>query len=538
LSFCYLLVSSFLIVHNKIGLMILDFDRRVGGSRLLGDLCLAVFLLVSLGLLSADLHALTAETQIDLSGTLQILVADDFAGHHVETIHYLEVSGTGQRFTLHFANALPSSLTSGTEARVQGRLLGLDIIVTNLDSTAVAPLRGHSGSAAVQGTHTPLVIGSQQTLVMLLNFTNAAVACSVSSVSNAVFSLVQSSVNTVYLETSFSNILWTGLVVGPYTIPYGYGACDPNGWADAADAAATAAGIAPNSFAHKVYVLPNSGTCGWGGLATIGGNPSRAWISSCNLIFQFAHEMGHGLGMNHSSTDPDNDNTILPSEEYGDASDFMSASYNLTRLNAPHLAQMAWLPADDSRLLVGSGTYQVAALELGPANSPLPGLLFFPIPVSSDSYYVSYRQPVGLDANLYSAYTPGVSLHRWCCGANTRLITILNDGGSFSDSASGFFLRQVSHNSSSATVTVEILATTPPVPPTITAMTMTPKGTFSLSGTGAVGRAYSLLTATTLALPIVWTPIATNTADANGGFTFSDPNAANFSRRFYRVQSQ
>ena len=537
MSFCYLLVSLFLIVHNKIGLMILDFDRRVGGSRLLRDLCLAVFLLASFGLLSADLHALTAEAQVDLSGKLQILVADDFAGHKAESIHYLEVPGTGQRFTLHFPNALPSGLISGTEARVQGRLLGLDITVTNLDSTAVAAPRGRSGSVAVQGTRTPLVVGSQQTLVLLLNFTNAALACSVSGVSNTVFSLVQSSVNTVYLETSFSNILWTGLVVGPYTINYGSGSCDPSGWADAADATATAAGINPNSFAHKVYVLPNSGTCGWGGLATIGGNPSRAWISSCNLIFQFAHEMGHGLGMNHSSTDPDNDNTILPSEEYGDASDFMSASYDLTRLNAPHLAQMAWLPADDSQLLAVSGNYQVAPLELGSANSPLPGLLFFPIPGSSDSYYISYRQPVGLDANLYATYTPGVSLHRWCCGGNTRLISILSDGGSFSDSASGFFLRQVSHNSSSATVAIELLATAPSVLPIITVMAMTPKGTFSLSGTGAVGRTYSLLTATTLTQPIVWTPIATNTADVNGGFTFSDPNAANFSRRFYRVQS-
>jgi hypothetical protein len=59
-------------------------------------------------------------------------------------------------------------------------------------------------------------------------------------------------------------------------------------------------------------------------------------------------------------------------------------------------------------------------------------------------------------------------------------------------------------------------------------------GGFSLSGIGGVGQTYILLTTPDLVQP-VWTPIATNTADTNGVFNFTDTQATNFPQRFYRV---
>jgi hypothetical protein len=56
-----------------------------------------------------------------------------------------------------------------------------------------------------------------------------------------------------------------------------------------------------------------------------------------------------------------------------------------------------------------------------------------------------------------------------------------------------------------------------------------------VGGIGAAGQTYVLLATSDLASPVVWTPIATNTADANGTFSFSDPQATNYQHRFYRV---
>jgi hypothetical protein len=379
-----------------------------------------------------------------------------------------------------------------------------------------------------------LVAGPQQTILILLNFTNATISCSAVMVSNLVFSLTPGSVNSVYLATSFTNLLWSGIAVGPYSITYGSGSCDPNGWANAADAAATAAGIDLAAYAHKVYVLPGSGTCGWGGLATVGGNPSRAWVSSCDLVFQYAHEMGHGLGMNHASSDANNDGVI--DAEYGDSSDFMSASYVLTGLNAPHMAQMQWMAEQKIQVLSVSGTYQLAPLELASGNTGWPQILTFDIPGSSDSYYISYRQSIGVDNYLASGYTSGITVHRWCCGSNTRIIQVLTDGAAFTDSASGLTVRQVSHTNAFATLSAELLANTLPIVPVLTAIHGTPDGHLSLTGTGSVGQVYWLLGTPSLVPPVAWTPIATNTADSSGTLSFTAPGVTNSPRRFYRVR--
>jgi hypothetical protein len=468
---------------------------------------------------------LPAKTPIETSGIVQVLWADDFENRHVTQLYYLEEMGTGRRFTLRFSEPVAPSLRSGTSVRVRGTLHAQEI--------QVAPLGGAAGGLEYVGDAGPLVSGSQLTIVILVNFTNATIGCSVATVSNAVFSLTQSSVNQVYLETSFSNLVWSGIAVGPYTINYGSGVCDPLGWAAAADAAAIASGVDLSLCAHKVYALPTAGACGWGGLGTIGGNPSQAWVASCNTIFQYAHEMGHNLGMYHSSTDPDNDAVI--ELEYGDSSDFMSACYCLTRLNGPHMVQMGWAATNETQALSAPGTYQVAPLEWGSTGTTLPQILTFAIPNTSESYYVSYRQPLGLDANLSSAYTPGVCIHRWCCG-NTRLIATLTDGMSFSDT-NGFTLRQKSHTLTSATLTFGSSEAVPPPPPIFTAISPAANGRFNLSGAGVPGHVYYLHAATNLSSPVFWTLIGTNTADTNGAFSFSDLQATNYRLRFYRLEA-
>ncbi len=62
-------------------------------------------------------------------------------------------------------------------------------------------------------------------------------------------------------------------------------------------------------------------------------------------------------------------------------------------------------------------------------------------------------------------------------------------------------------------------------------------GGFNLNGTGVVGQAYVLLSASNLMPPIAWVKLLTNTANSSGIFNFADPQATNASQQFYRVQS-
>jgi autotransporter-associated beta strand protein len=74
-----------------------------------------------------------------------------------------------------------------------------------------------------------------------------------------------------------------------------------------------------------------------------------------------------------------------------------------------------------------------------------------------------------------------------------------------------------------------------PAPPVFTGVTRMGNGGMQLSGTGVAGQNYVLQGATNLLPTILWTPIATNPADTNGFFQFTDPQATNYLRRFYRV---
>ena len=81
------------------------------------------------------------------------------------------------------------------------------------------------------------------------------------------------SIDDLYQETSLGAVWFTGEVVGRYTIDYSStDACDVNAWAAAADAAALDSGVDLSAYNRKVYVLPSANTCGWSGLASVGGN--------------------------------------------------------------------------------------------------------------------------------------------------------------------------------------------------------------------------------------------------------------------------
>ena len=99
-------------------------------------------------------------------------------------------------------------------------------------------------------------------------------------------------------------------------------------------------------------------------------------------------------------------------------------------------------------------------------------------------------------------------------------------------------LARVVYNGSNTvdSLSANLTVTNPrPVPPLILSCGALSNGTFRLAGTAAVGQTCILLAASNLAPPVVWSPVISNTADATGAFSLSDPRATNYSQRFYRI---
>jgi hypothetical protein len=86
--------------------------------------------------------------------------------------------------------------------------------------------------------------------------------------------------------------------------------------------------------------------------------------------------------------------------------------------------------------------------------------------------------------------------------------------------------------------TLTIFATLPPpITPFITHAGLLSNGSFTLVATGSLGQTCILLSASDLAPPVVWVPLATNVADTNGMLSFTDSQAASFPQRFYRLHT-
>ena len=435
-------------------------------------------------LLSSSASVLRADhyeegEQVDQTGTLEVIQVDTFTGPS-HRIYYL-ILPTGERVTVMFDGVTPPDVRSGSTVRVRGR--------GHKGGLLVAAANG-GGAEVVNAAVAAAMIGGQSTICILVNLQNASVSCSPIAVSNMLFSPTQASVDGLYRDTSWNQMWFSGNVVGPYTINYSTTPCDAGAWADAADNAALAAGVNPNAYMRKVYVLP-SGTCIYG-LGTIGGNPSRSWIGDCGGNDVYAHELGHNIGMHHSGNDPNNDTVV--NDEYADTSDFMGyGAVGWRQVNAPHKVQMGWLPQNKIVTVTASGTHQVSPLETDPSIAPFAQTFLVNIPGSSESYYLSYRRPIGYDVNLNPFYLDKLQIHRYSSGASiTRFISALADSDTFADPGAGFELRQTSHDANGCTFTVTFGVGALPAPWQSTTVggaslggsATHSSGTFSVSGSG------------------------------------------------------
>jgi hypothetical protein len=378
-----------------------------------------------------------AEEDVRLSGEVVGRVADDFARGVARTDVLLRLSNSAAVLQLYLATTADRERTllgwlgrratlAGT--RIEGRLLVQDSAAVTL----VAADGTETTTSTSTPTMTPKVSGVQKTLVILANFSDAALSCTAADVGNRVFGSTGSTVNTSFRESSRDLVGFTGMVAGPFAIPYSASAstCDYGGWASAADAAARSAGIDLTQYQRVSYVTPKASACGWGGLAYMPGRQS--WVQYCGSTGIYTHELGHNLSLHHAGT---------PTAEYGDGSDPMGGARNV-RNNAANQVMAGWLPTGSVVDVFAGGSYAVAALDAATASSAQ--VLRLVKPDTNERYYVSLRQAIGLDSGLPYGALNTLSIHRatGTLPARTTLLQNLSVGQTFSDATNGI---QVTH---------------------------------------------------------------------------------------------
>ena len=365
---------------------------------------------------------------VQLEGELEIIY-QDFKDGHGRFFYSLKLSD-GTRVPLHFTKQPPTHLLTGDHVRANGQLscgsLTLYSGSTSLTKTTT-PSNAKTTTPATPPSSIPVpnTFGAQSTLVILVNFQDAAIEpYTVADAQNMFFYTA----NNFFMENSYGQTSLSGTVVGWYTIPDSITTCNSSQIATDAQNAAVAAGTNLSNYTRYVYAFPYNRVCGWAGASYVGGNPSQSWINESILDFHIIdHELGHAFGLWHSHLlDCGTTATICSSGtivEYGDLLDVMGVPQTASpQYNAFQKERLGWLNYGASpsiQTVQTSGTYTINPYELG---SPGPNALKIlkstdPTTGAKTWYYLEARQAVGFDAFLSNSIyytqneTTGVLFH-------------------------------------------------------------------------------------------------------------------------------
>ena len=213
------------------------------------------------------------QARVSVSGQFVVYWVDDFEGGGSHAAYRLRQADGDHSFDLLFTVA-PADLHSGDQVTVQG----IETAPGVLHVEQYERRRGVTNAAggAAEGPAAPPV-GEQRTAVLLLDFRDATQGCTAAGIEERLFS-ASDSVNRLYQETSSGKVSFAGTAFGPFLIDdYRSQHCNPVGWADAANALATAAGVDLRAYPRRLYLIAtNPGwTCGWGGISDARGDAKR-----------------------------------------------------------------------------------------------------------------------------------------------------------------------------------------------------------------------------------------------------------------------
>lgn len=342
------------------------------------------------------------EQHVDLAGELEVLYEDYEDGSH-RLRHYLKVNN--ERTALHFVGD-PPGLLGGTPAGARGVLLDDDMALDSDEGIFTLATGGGADGGANAGTPAPVpnTFGEQHTAVLLVNFNDLPQEpWTVAEARATLFGTV----SDFFLENSYGQTWLNGDVFGWFTLGVDPAGCPATDIEIAARGAAAAQGIDLSGYSRLIYAFPDIG-CSWSGQATVGGNPSGAWLDGSLLNSGIvSHELGHNFGLYHShalecGSDVVGENCLTA--EYGDALDRMGNN-NAGHFNAFQKTRLGWLDYATSPPIVTAGTSGSYQLETFAAQAHGTKAIRLPRdvdPVNGQNrwYFLEFRQALGFDSFL------------------------------------------------------------------------------------------------------------------------------------------
>ena len=430
-------------------------------------LLLRVLLFAALSFASLAARAADPSTIVTREGTVIVQVEDDFQHARSQTRYFLVDRRTSERVELRLSPEQSKRVRFGQELRVRGKQHA-KVLEADPDAAAVAVLSGTTSLVAPAASPTT----ARRLLTFIVDITDGSgnayavdTTCDASQVlADELFGSQTGGLNVdgCYRDASYdllgfggSSYPGTGMDVVRVAItdpsPSLASVCNVDLWASSADAAAVARGVDLDAYQHRMYVLPAGTTgCLWGGLAFVGCAPGacRSWVHAygafpCGYPDIIAHELGHNLGLLHAR---------IGTCVYCDTSDLMG--YGLGRLrtfNAPHKDYLGWLGAD--RIVDGTGDGVFTISALGMQSPPFPQVVKI-FPPSGGPIWLSYRAPIGYDAQLEDQYLNSLQVHR-AEEAESILVGQVSDGGTLFAESINLLVKPLSHTADSATFEVQ-----------------------------------------------------------------------------------
>lgn len=302
----------------------------------------------------------------------------------------------------------------GSQVRLEGSMQDGTLVVDDSLSAVseLAPARHAGGLSAAPSVETTAVV----------QFFFSGQSTGLPSNPDDTMTTNAKSLRNYYLEQTYNQIEFQTTVFAPVTLSTPPPSSCPTSVLDdwALEAESLTAGLDESQYQHLVYVFPAAGACSWSGIAELGGR--HVWINGSFTVPVIAHELGHNLGVAHAgglscrlagqvapmgdTCSIDRAHYALP--QYGDPFDAMGNQAVLRQMNMLHKLELGLLPASAVAVVTTSGTYQLAPMETLTGSVQL---LRLPKP-DGGSYYVEYRQPIGVfDGQSGSPSATGVLVH-------------------------------------------------------------------------------------------------------------------------------
>ncbi len=379
---------------------------QVTGSKTGGKLAVSQF-----EPLAAPQPMQVAAAPSQVQGTLTLAHSDDFAGGHGK-FGYVVRPVDGGRATPLVLDLMPDTLRNGMQVIATGSVTA-DAV--SLDATSITIIAPPAPKPSTMTSAGPLALTTNNLLVILVKFSDSPVTDPFTQAQvDAVVRTNANSVASYYNEVSYNkeqlNVTVTPWLQTGVATPAG---CDYTTIGNRADTAATAAGYT-GTYQNRFYVFPRESACGWAGLAYV--SFGEAWSNGYNQLSVYAHELGHNFGLLHAGSLNCGSATLpfpatgCSASEYGDPFVVMgnqSAGHfdalQKTLIDAP---SGPWIAAT----AIKTHTSGTATYILGPIESAGVSTYAVKIPTaaSNRTYWIEYRQPVGLFDSFISAANSGL----------------------------------------------------------------------------------------------------------------------------------